>query len=233
MTTIFLDGDVNNANSIAGNTGGLDYNVDNTDEYHDFKVDGNTKVRINNNMTLSYETLDLQDNMIQNVSKLWLNGSTANDMFLEPDGTGNTLIYNVPTSHKHRFDINNSMALQVSNTYVTATNNLSVILNAEVAGLTIMNGGGLLSASGTGQESIRSASSTYKVGYHVSNSTSIGSDGSMGIPYKVFSGTVSLLLDSFFGTKDGSIGLVKNNSTGNVYFVARAGSSTWKYEQMA
>lgn len=55
----------------------------------------------------------------------------------------------------------------------------------------------------------------------------------MGIPYKLFPSTVSLALDSYFGTKDGSIGICKNNSTGNVYFVARAGSSTWKYEQLA
>ena len=36
VTSLFFDGDGNDSHSIQGNTGGINYLVDNTDEFHDF-----------------------------------------------------------------------------------------------------------------------------------------------------------------------------------------------------
>ena len=59
VTTLFLNGDIDNANFIAGNTGGLDYNVDDTDEVHDFAVDSVVKLKIANTAITTYVDLDV------------------------------------------------------------------------------------------------------------------------------------------------------------------------------
>ena len=119
ITTAFFDGDIDNANSISGNTGGLDYNVDDTDEIHDFKVDGVSKFTVGNG----------QINMITNLSM------SGNTIYLDSD-VDSTIdsvtddIINISTG--------GSIRLAISNTSTIATGNLSTLGNLQVDGNTIL-----------------------------------------------------------------------------------------------
>lgn len=64
VTTLFLNGDTNNAHSIAGDTGGLNYNVDNTDETHDIKINGVTKFSVGNSGLYASTDISMQGNVI-------------------------------------------------------------------------------------------------------------------------------------------------------------------------
>lgn len=64
VTTAFFDGDTNNAHSIAGDTGGLNYNVDNTDETHDIKINGVTKFSVGNTGLYASTDVSMQGNVI-------------------------------------------------------------------------------------------------------------------------------------------------------------------------
>ena len=64
ITTAFFDGDTDNAHSIQGDTGGLNYNVDNTNETHDFNVNGVTKFNITNSQINLYTHLTMSGNTI-------------------------------------------------------------------------------------------------------------------------------------------------------------------------
>jgi len=125
VTTLFLNGDVDNANFIAGNTGGLDYNVDDTDEVHDFAVDNNVKIRIGNTAINAYVGLDLGGNIIQKVTTLYLNGDGDNSHAIT--GTTGGLDYNVDnTNETHDFGVNGTAKLTVSNTTVSTPVDLLV-----------------------------------------------------------------------------------------------------------
>jgi len=125
VTTLFLNGDVDNANFIAGNTGGLDYNVDDTDEVHDFAVDNNVKIRIGNTAINAYVGLDLGGNTIQKVTTLYLNGDGDNSHAIT--GTTGGLDYNVDnTNETHDFGVNGTAKLTVSNTTISTPVDLLV-----------------------------------------------------------------------------------------------------------
>jgi hypothetical protein len=125
VTTLFLNGDVDNANFIAGNTGGLDYNVDDTDEVHDFAVDNNVKIRIGNTAINAYVGLDLGGNTIQKVTTLYLNGDGDNSHAIT--GTTGGLDYNVDnTNETHDFGVSGTAKLTVSNTTVSTPVDLLV-----------------------------------------------------------------------------------------------------------
>lgn len=64
ITTAFFDGDTDNAHSIAGDTGGLNYNVDNTDETHDIKINGVTKFSVKNSQIDLFTNLTMSGNVI-------------------------------------------------------------------------------------------------------------------------------------------------------------------------
>ena len=64
VTTLFLNGDTDNAHSIQGNSGGLDYNVDNTDETHDFKINGISKFNVTNSQVNLFTHLTMSGNTI-------------------------------------------------------------------------------------------------------------------------------------------------------------------------
>ena len=64
ITTAFFNGDTDNAHSIQGDTGGLNYNVDNTDETHDIKINGVTKFSVGNSGLYASTDISMQGNVI-------------------------------------------------------------------------------------------------------------------------------------------------------------------------
>tara|TARA_R110000751_G_scaffold227269_1_gene329153 strand:- start:2806 stop:4089 length:1284 start_codon:yes stop_codon:yes gene_type:complete len=131
ITTAFFNGDIDNANSISGNTGGLDYNVDDTDEIHDFQVDGVSKFTVGNT----------QINMITHLS---MSGKTIyldSDVDSTIDSVTDDII-NIATG--------GSIRLAISNTSTIATGNLSILGNLTVNGATTLgdNGSDLINIPG-------------------------------------------------------------------------------------
>lgn len=108
ITTAFFDGDIDNANSISGNTGGLDYNVDDTDEIHDFQVDGVSKFTVGNG----------QINMITNLSM------SGNTIYLDSD-VDSTI--DCVTDDIVNISTGGSIRLAISNTSTIISNALSVL----------------------------------------------------------------------------------------------------------
>ena len=131
ITTAFFDGDIDNANSISGNTGGLDYNVDDTDEIHDFKVDGVSKFTVGNT----------QINMIAHLS---MSGKT---IYLDSDV--DSTIDSV-TDDVINIGTGGSIRLAISNTSIIATGNLSTLGTLTVSGSTTLgdNGSDLINIPG-------------------------------------------------------------------------------------
>ena len=119
ITTAFFNGDIDNANSIAGNTGGLDYNVDDTDEIHDFQVDGVSKFTIGNT----------QINMIVNLS---MSGKT---IYLDSD-VDSTI--SCATDDNIQIGTGGGVRLSISNTTTLASGNLSTLGNLQVDGNAIL-----------------------------------------------------------------------------------------------
>jgi hypothetical protein len=121
ITTAFFNGDIDNANSIAGNTGGLDYNVDDTDEIHDFKVDGVSKFTIGNT----------QINMIADLSM------SSKVIYLDSD-IDSTI--SAVTDDIINIETGGSVRLSISNTTTLASGNLSTLGNLQVDGNALFNG---------------------------------------------------------------------------------------------
>jgi hypothetical protein len=119
ITTAFFNGDIDNANSIAGNTGGLDYNVDDTDEIHDFQVDGVSKFTVG----------DTQINMIAHLS---MSGKT---IYLDSDV--DTTISSF-SDDSIQIGTGGTIRLSITNTAVIATGNLTTLGNLTVSGGTIL-----------------------------------------------------------------------------------------------
>jgi len=113
VTTLFLNGDIDNANFIAGNTGGLDYNVDDTDEHHDFAVDNVAKLRIGNTAINAYVALDITGNLTTS-GELILTGSalptSTNTSITSYTGDMN---YNALTNDSHYFRINGDVEVEI------------------------------------------------------------------------------------------------------------------------
>jgi len=113
VTTLFLNGDVDNANSISGNTGGLDYNVDDTDEHHDFAVDNVAKLRIGNTAINAYVALDITGNLTTS-GELILTGSalptSTNTSITSYTGDMN---YNALTNDSHFFRIDGTVEVEI------------------------------------------------------------------------------------------------------------------------
>ena len=113
ITTAFFNGDIDNANSIAGNTGGLDYNVDDIDEVHDFGVDNVVKLKIGNTLINSYVALDVAGGI-----------TTSGEFILTSSGlptitntsitsyTGD-LNYNALTGDSHFFKVNGTTEVEI------------------------------------------------------------------------------------------------------------------------
>ena len=76
VTTLYLNGDGDNSHSITGTTGGLDYNVDNTNETHDFGVNGTAKLSISNTTVSTPVDLLVTGDMTTN-SNLVVFGNTT------------------------------------------------------------------------------------------------------------------------------------------------------------
>jgi|21_taG_2_1085346.scaffolds.fasta_scaffold02883_10 hypothetical protein len=113
VTTLFLNGDIDNANFIAGNTGGLDYNVDDTDEHHDFAVDNVAKLRIGNTAINAYVALDITGNLTTS-GELILTGSalptSTNTSITSYTGDMN---YNALTNDSHFFRIDGTVEVEI------------------------------------------------------------------------------------------------------------------------
>ena len=108
ITTAFFDGDIDNANSISGNTGGLDYNVDDTDETHDFKVDGTTKFSVGNAGLYASTNVSMQ----------------GNTLYLDSD-VDTTIHSN--TDDSIQIATGGSVRMSIGNTSTIITNALSVL----------------------------------------------------------------------------------------------------------
>ena len=124
VTSLFFDGDGDNSHSIQGNTGGINYLVDNTDEYHDFKIDGNIKLRVGNGSIQPTEIIDMQDNGIQNVPHIYLNTDATNEALI--DGATNGIDFNVPALDFYQFKFNNVTKWSMTTTQLSGDN---IILN--------------------------------------------------------------------------------------------------------
>ena len=116
VTTMFLDGDGDNSNSIAGNSGGLDYNVDDTDETHDFKINGVTKFSVGNTGLYASTDISMQTNKIYLDSDIdtYIISSSDDTIDFYTGGTG-------------RMNISNSGTTFVNqNVILTSSSNLTV-----------------------------------------------------------------------------------------------------------
>jgi len=108
IETAFFDGDTDNAHSIQGNSGGLDYNVDNTDETHDFKINGVTKFNVTNSQVNLFTHLTMSGNSIYLDSDLDTSINSYSDDSLQMSVGGN-------------------IRLTISNTSTIVTNAFSVL----------------------------------------------------------------------------------------------------------
>ena len=108
ITTAFFDGDDDNSNTISGNTGGLDYNVDDTDEIHDFQVDGVSKFTVGNT----------QINMIADLSM------SGNTIYLDSD-IDTTIHSN--TDDSIQIGTGGAVRISISNFSTVISNSLSVL----------------------------------------------------------------------------------------------------------
>ena len=120
VTSLFFDGDGNNSHSIQGNTGGINYLVDNTDEFHDFKVDGVIKLRVGNTYIQCTDALDMDDDVIQNVNILYMNASGTSDASIDGQSTG--LLYKVASGDEHQFLVNSVERMVVTSSDVEIKN---------------------------------------------------------------------------------------------------------------
>ena len=111
ITTAFFDGDTDNAHSIQGDTGGLNYNVDNTDETHDFKINGVTKFNVTNSQVNILDDLTMSGNSIYLDSDLDTSIDSYSDDSLQMSVGGN-------------------IRLTISNTSTIVTNAFSTLGNS-------------------------------------------------------------------------------------------------------
>ena len=103
ITTAYFNGDSDDSHSITGTTGGLDYNVENTNETHDFGVSGTAKLTVSNTtvstpvdlfvtgeITTNSNLIIFGNTTLGNTTSdsISLNGTIATDIDL---GTNNTL----------------------------------------------------------------------------------------------------------------------------------------------
>jgi Leucine-rich repeat (LRR) protein len=113
ITTAYFNGDIDNAHFIAGNTGGLDYNVDNTDEVHDLGVDGVVKLRIGNDLINSYVALDVAGDLTTSGELILTdsgNPTATNTSITSYTGDMN---YNAITNDSHFFRINGTVEVEI------------------------------------------------------------------------------------------------------------------------
>jgi len=111
IETAFFDGDTDNAHSIQGNSGGLDYNVDNTNETHDFKINGVTKFNVTNSQVNLFTHLTMSGNSIYLDSDLDTSIDSYSDDSLQMSVGGN-------------------IRLTISNTATIVTNTFSTLGNS-------------------------------------------------------------------------------------------------------
>ena len=116
ITTAYFNGDADNSNTIAGNSGGLDYNVDDTDEVHDFGVDNVVKLKIGNALINSYVSLNVNGGIESN-GELVLTQSTPPT---QPTATNTSIksltgdmYYNALTNDSHFFQINGTVEVEI------------------------------------------------------------------------------------------------------------------------
>ena len=116
VTTAFFDGDTNNAHSIAGDTGGLNYNVDNTDETHDIKINGVTKFSVTNSQINLYTHLIMSSNSIylDNDVDTYITSSSDDTIDFITSGVGRVSIGNLGTTFVNQ------------NVILTSSSNLTV-----------------------------------------------------------------------------------------------------------
>lgn len=73
IDTIFFDGDGENNAYINGHTSGLDYDVDDTDEYHSFAINGTVKFRIADTLITSYKDIQMSSNDVLGAQSIRFN----------------------------------------------------------------------------------------------------------------------------------------------------------------
>jgi len=107
VTTAFFDGDTNNAHSIAGDTGGLNYNVDNTDETHDIKINGVTKFSVGNTGLYASTDISMQGNIIYLDSDIdtYLHSTTDDSIQIGTGGSVRMSIGNTSTIISNAFSV--------------------------------------------------------------------------------------------------------------------------------
>jgi hypothetical protein len=145
--------------------------------------------------------------------KLYLSDNlyTKGTIFLDTNNTGTGIYANssgvtfeIPSSDKFEFSINSNEIVQIENDGLelvsTSSKNRVIHGDSNTAGS--------------------------KIGFHVGNSTNVGTYGTVEVPY-VFVASYSTNLDGFFGNVNGSVGVQRNNDTGNTYFSVRSGG-VWK-----
>mgnify|MGYP006078279131 FL=1 len=169
-----------------------------------------------NSSTLGIQSdLDMNTYDILDACRIELSTSGSDvlsDSTMGINGTGYNMHLNVPSGDDFRFSIDGDTVLEIQ----TGSYDHGLELTS--------------TSSSTGKSSIRSSSSSYYIGHHVSDSNSVGSKGSMGIPY--YHGYYSVNLDGVFGNKDGCIGILKSSTSGSTYFFARSGG-VWKNELLS
>jgi len=118
VTTLYLNGDGDNSHAITGTIGGLDYNVENTNETHDFGVSGTAKLTVSNttvstpvdllvtgDMSTNSNLVVFGNTTLGNASSdnISMNGTLATDIEMGGNdldfGTGGTIdFHNIVTS---------------------------------------------------------------------------------------------------------------------------------------
>lgn len=93
--------------------------IDDTD-YFAIQVDGTSKLRVYDTYVSILDTLDMNDDIIQNVNILYVNASGTNDASIDGQSTG--LLYKVASSDKHRFYVNNVERMTVTSNDVEIQN---------------------------------------------------------------------------------------------------------------
>jgi hypothetical protein len=188
--------------------------------------------------------LDMSDYDIDTVDRLIFSSTGSNNLATTDYGIGtdstdaNDLHYNVPTGRSHEFDVAGTQTFHISPTLVTSQVSLWVEGALTVTGDTTLKGDTTIGNS-TGDDvtvtgrvngislnasSIHAYNST-EVGFFTKSTTgTLGTLGSIQIPYSTGGVGSAATADSHFGSDIGCMGIY---TLGNPIFVIKTGASTW------
>ena len=239
---LWFDTDDQNDASIQASSNGLAYVSDNDDTgtYHTFYTGGSTtshkRLSITDSAIYAYETIYMDSANLQmeggeiqmdadNDTKI----SASVDDQLEVECGASSGHFQVSTGGNIRFKVDNSNITLIGNVNIAnLVGSQSTTIGYDVTSFLYLNAKVVTNIGMDNNTLIYAKEADEKIGFHVSNYTTIGSRGTMEIPYYWGSSYPSdSTLNGYYGSESGCIGVFRHSSgTDRFYFNTLDG---WNY----